>query len=74
VRQAGETAAVGRRKASKYLRRDAEELYDVTADPLEVNNLAGDPNHRELVKRLRAQVQDFRVRTKDPWLINDDYK
>ena len=40
VRQMGETGMVGRRKASKYLHRAPEELYDLQADPDELTNLA----------------------------------
>jgi N-sulfoglucosamine sulfohydrolase len=74
VRKAGATATLGRRKVSKYLHRDAEELYDVNADPNEVSNLAGSPQHRAALDELRAQVRKFRSDTKDPWLINDNYR
>jgi len=33
-----------------------EELYDIAADPDEVNNLAADPQYREVVKRMRKAV------------------
>jgi N-sulfoglucosamine sulfohydrolase len=74
IRQAGETAMVGRRRASKYLHRDPEELYDVQADPDELVNLAGDPKHRGTLEKMRADVQRFREQTKDGWLVNDNYK
>jgi N-sulfoglucosamine sulfohydrolase len=69
-----EGGMLGQRKASKYLHRDAEELYDVEADPNEVKNLAGSAQHRETLDQLRAEVRRFRKETKDPWLINDNYK
>ncbi len=31
-----------------------EELFDLSADPFEIHNLAGDPAHREALERLRA--------------------
>jgi N-sulfoglucosamine sulfohydrolase len=74
VRQQGETAMLGRRRASKYLHRDGEELYDVNADPNEVLNLAASAEHRQILEQLRGDVQRFRVETKDPWLINDNYR
>ena len=40
-----------------YQYRPAEELYDVVKDPHELNNLAGDPAHRELKESLRKKLQ-----------------
>jgi arylsulfatase A-like enzyme len=36
-----------------------EELFDIQADPDEVRNLAGDPQHRDTLKRLRGLVDGF---------------
>jgi N-sulfoglucosamine sulfohydrolase len=74
VRRAGPDATVGQRPVSTYLQRPAEELYDVLEDPLEANNLAALPAHRDTLTRMRAEVMRFRKETRDPWLINDDYK
>src|SRR5262249_22061322 len=35
-----------------------EELYDLKTDPDEVKNLAGSPEHREILSRLRQAKQD----------------
>lgn len=37
--------------------RPAEELYDIEADPFEMNNLAGDPAQAEVLESLREKVR-----------------
>lgn len=69
----GDGGLIGSRPLKDYLRRPAEELYDVTADPDEVRNLAKNPEYRNVLTRLRGDVQQWRKETKDPWLINDTY-
>jgi N-sulfoglucosamine sulfohydrolase len=69
VLRAGPAAKLGKRPVSAYLRRPAEELYDVTADPDEVVNLAASPKHRDTLLSLRQKVLDWRKRTGDPWMI-----
>jgi N-sulfoglucosamine sulfohydrolase len=46
-------------------------LYDLDADPFEVDNLAGHPDHRETLERLRAATEDWQRATDDPWLYRD---
>jgi N-sulfoglucosamine sulfohydrolase len=67
IRRSGPGAQVGHRMVEKYLRRDAEELYDVRNDPEEVRNLASSPEHQAILKQLRADTEDFRKRTGDQW-------
>lgn len=45
--------------------KPAEELYDLENDPDEVNNLAGSPQHREVLMRLREAQQDLATRIRD---------
>ena len=42
-----------------------EELYDLQTDPHEIHNLAGDPQHQDVLKRLRGVL--------DKWIedVND---
>ena len=50
-------------------RRPAEELYDTQADPWEVTNLAGSPEHRETLGRLRGELASWMRRTRDVGLL-----
>jgi len=45
--------------------KPAEELYDLEADPHEINNLAGDPKHAETLKRVRGILADWMKQTDD---------
>ncbi|MEZ5354938.1 MAG: sulfatase [Bryobacteraceae bacterium] len=69
----GERAKVGGRAVGAYLHRNKEELYDIAADPDELNNLAGSAAHRATLESMRKRVQQWRVETKDPWIIQSLY-
>ncbi|MFC1758773.1 sulfatase/phosphatase domain-containing protein [Planctomycetota bacterium] len=45
--------------------RPAEELYDTTADPHEIRNLADDPNFAETLIEMRSRLNDWMVKTAD---------
>ncbi len=42
-----------------------EELYDVLADPHEINNLAALPQHQATLKQMRAALEKWQKETKD---------
>lgn len=50
-----QAAAIVRR----YKERPAEELYDLTADPLEQKNLAGQPDQAERLAAMRGSLTDW---------------
>jgi len=52
-------------------RRPTHELYDLVQDPLERNNVFGDPAYAEVGERLRAQVEQYMVDSNDPLLYGD---
>lgn len=65
----------GSRRVEDYLHRAQFELYDLEADPEELNNLAGQSEHQELLERLKQKLREFQAKTEDPWIItwdNDD--
>ncbi|HUW17802.1 MAG TPA: sulfatase-like hydrolase/transferase [Sedimentisphaerales bacterium] len=47
-------------------KRPAEELYDVTKDPDQVNNLAADPSFAKVKRKLSVQLEQYQRDTKDP--------
>lgn len=65
---------MGSREVAAFLHRPKEELYDLTADPNELKNLAGDPAHAKALADLRAKLADWREKTNDPWLIKDKHE
>jgi arylsulfatase A-like enzyme len=49
--------------------RPAEELYDLDADPFEIDNLADDPDYRAVLEEQRERLYGWMVETRDPGLI-----
>lgn len=74
VLRAGQRGMLGKRSARNYLRRPPEELYEISKDPDEVNNLAASAAHAGTLARMRETLRDFRQRTRDPWTIRDFYQ
>jgi len=68
VRKQGNAGKIGKRPVDRYLHRPAEELYDIQHDPDEIVNLAGSPAHQPLLKQFRADTEQFRKNTEDPWV------
>ncbi len=42
-----------------------EELYDLETDPYEIRNLADSPQHQDILKQMRAALDDWMQRTND---------
>jgi arylsulfatase A-like enzyme len=49
------------RAIDRFHNKPAEELYDLEKDPYELNNLAADPAHADVLARLREKVKQWRV-------------
>ncbi|MBU2947799.1 sulfatase family protein [Zobellia uliginosa] len=63
----------GKRKVKDYLFRPEFELFDLSNDPDESENLANDKNYAEVLEALKNKMKDFQLKTKDPWLITWDH-
>lgn len=59
----------GQRQVKDYLFRAEFELYDLSTDPGECVNLATLKIHQKTLHRLQKKLQDFQLKTKDPWQI-----
>jgi N-sulfoglucosamine sulfohydrolase len=53
-------------RASMYLRRAPEELYDLNADPYALDNLIARPELADVVTDYRARMLAWMTQTKDP--------
>lgn len=49
-------------KYIKWLRFDEAELYDLTNDPFEQNNLIDDSSYQYIVKQLHGQMEDLQLK------------
>ena len=66
--------SIGERTFDQYLRRPKFELYDLDADPMELNNIADQPEHAALLDSFIARMKDYQRRTDDPWLHKWTYE
>jgi N-sulfoglucosamine sulfohydrolase len=60
---------LGQRSVESFLHRPHEELYDLTKDPNELKNLAGDPAQAKVLDEMRKQMRAWQEKTKDPWVV-----
>lgn len=65
---------MGSRSVKAFLHRPKEELYDLSADPNELKNLAGDSSQARVLEELRGKLAAWRERTDDPWLIKNRHE
>ena len=63
----GDDFVYGKRTIKNFVQRPQFELYDLEADPDEIHNLAGDPQHHDVLAELQKKLRDFQKRTGDPW-------
>ncbi|KAB5515376.1 alkaline-phosphatase-like protein [Coniochaeta sp. 2T2.1] len=71
IRNSAGPVTIGGRSLEAYVRRPAEELYDLDADPREVVNLAADSAYKQILLELGGQLEQWQRDTEDPWLFRD---
>lgn len=62
---------VGQRSLKRYIKRPAEELFDLRDDPDELVNLAGDAAFQDVLVAMRQATEAWQNETRDPWLFRD---
>lgn len=56
-------------QAAFWEEKPSEELYDRTADPFQVHNLAESPEYEDEVRRLRGALREWMARVRDVGLL-----
>ncbi|MGJ8697508.1 MAG: sulfatase family protein [Verrucomicrobiaceae bacterium] len=68
------TKTFGPRTMQDFLFRAEFELYDLSTDPNESKNLAGEKAHAATLLNLKKKLKAFQLKTKDPWQISWSYE
>ncbi len=71
LRLDAEGKLTGPQKSWMSYTRPPEELYDVRADPFQVNNLAGDPKYLTVLDELRQKHEKWTLETGDLGHMNE---
>jgi len=70
----GKDANYGNKTVDSYVNRPAFELYDMKKDPNETNNLAGNPEYAEVLKKYQDKIKAMQEEFSDPWIMKWDYE
>lgn len=59
----------GHKTVKDYMNRPEFELFNLTKDQEESNNLADNPEFETVLETMKTKMKDFQKTTKDPWYI-----
>jgi len=68
--EAGKLKADTRQACFFRRTKPVEELYDVEKDPFQMRNLAGDPQHKVVLERMRTSCEQWMVENRDLGLLS----
>lgn len=71
LRLDAEDKLTGPQKSWMAYKRPPEELYDVKADPYQINNLAENPGYKSVRDELRKRQDQWTIETGDMGLVNE---
>ncbi|WP_299556853.1 sulfatase [Seonamhaeicola sp.] len=66
-------AYFGNKRVKDYMFRPEFELFDLSKDPDESNNLAENEDFKGVLELLKNKMKAFQLKTQDPWLIMWDH-
>ena len=69
----GPTAPYGK-KPYASIQRPQFELFDISADPNEGVNLAGDEKYAKVLEEYKTKLKSFQNATQDPWVMKWKYE
>ena len=70
----GPTAPYGKKTVREYIQRPQFELFDISVDPNEGVNLAGDEKYAKVLEEYQAKLKSFQNATQDPWVMKWKYE
>lgn len=70
----GMDAPYGRKTVGQYIHRPQFELYDVSKDPDEAQNLAFSTEYADVLKQYQETLKAFQKKMHDPWIMKWDYE
>ncbi|MDF1840742.1 MAG: sulfatase [Rubripirellula sp.] len=70
----GMDAPYGNTTVGGYVQRPEFELFHISADPNETNNLAESEGHRDILERYKSKLKAMQKKMEDPWIMKWDYE
>ena len=70
----GPTAPYGKKTVREYIQRPQFELFDISVDPNEGVNLAGDEKYAKVLEEYKTKLKSFQNATQDPWVMKWKYE
>lgn len=68
------TIYYGQKTKEQFIYRPQFELYDLENDPDEKENLSGNPEYADVLKRMKEKIYNFQENTDDPWLYKWEFE
>jgi N-sulfoglucosamine sulfohydrolase len=70
----GMDAPYGQRTVGEYINRPKFELFKISHDPYEKDNLAMDPKYADVLDKYKAKLKSHQKLMHDPWIMKWDYE